>query len=338
MSNDGSCSPTRVLLVEDHEPFRRFVRAKLQEQRDLLLAGEAGNGLDAVSRCLELHPDLVLMDVGLPGLSGIEAARQIRAVAPACKIIFLTQENSPEIVHEALKLGAAGYVIKTHAVSDLLPAIIAAKEGRQFLSESVALPEDLGTEVDNPRRERVPAAQSETAHSHVVHFHPDEPSLLTGFAGFIEDALKAGKAVITITTNSHRQEILQALQERGLDIVAAMEAGCFVPLDVDETLATFMVDDQPDHDLFFSAAGEIVKSVQAMNHGCTVVACGECAPALWAQGNGNATIQLEYLWDQLVRKYDLETLCGYILTNSQRAQDAGIYDGICAAHSSFHSF
>jgi DNA-binding NarL/FixJ family response regulator len=343
MNDDGSCLPTRVLLVEDHEPFRRLVRAKLQEHEGLLLAGETGNGLDAVSRCLELHPDLVLMDVGLPGLSGIEATRRILAFAPACKIIFLTQENAPEIVREALRLGAAGYVIKTHAASDLLPAIIAAKEGRRFVSEAVAFrDDDLGPEAytiaDNPSREPASTTQSETAHSHVVHFHPDDQSLLAGFTGFVEDALKAGKAVIIITTKSHRQEILQALQERGLNMVAAIEAGRFVSLDAEETLASFMVDDLPDHDLFFSAAGEIVKSVKAMNPGCPVLACGECAPTLWAQGNGKAAIQLEYLWDQLVRMYDLETLCGYMLTSAQRTRERSTYDGICAAHSSFCSF
>ncbi len=105
MSDDGSCLPTRVLLVEDHEPFRRFVRAKLQQHQGVLLAGETDNGLDAVSKSVELQPDLILMDVGLPGLNGIEATRRIRALAPACKIVFLTQESLPEIVHEALKLG-----------------------------------------------------------------------------------------------------------------------------------------------------------------------------------------------------------------------------------------
>jgi DNA-binding NarL/FixJ family response regulator len=342
MSDDGSSLPTRVLLVEDHEPFRRYVRAALRERQDILLVAETGNGLDAVSKCQELQPDLVLMDVGLPGLNGLEAARRILALVPACKIIFLTQESSPEIVHEALKLGAAGYVVKAHAVGDLIRAIIAAEEGRQFVSKVVAPRGEDGTGTqaigDNPSREAMSPAQSGIAHSHVVHFHPDDPSLLAGFTGFVEDALKSGKAVIVIATKSHRHEILQALQERGLDVAAAMEAGRFVTLDVEKTLAKFMVDDLPDHDLFFSAAGEIVKSVKAMNQGCRVLACGECAPTLWAQGNGNAAIQLEYLWDQLVRIYDLETLCGYMLTDSQRAQDGNTYDGICAAHTSFHSF
>src|SRR5262245_7557727 len=128
MHDAGTTLITRVLLVEDHELFRKFVRTTLRERQDLQLAAETADGLDAVAKCVELQPDLVLMDIGLPGLNGIEAARRIRSLAPACKIVFLTQESSPDIVQEALNLGANGYVIKAHAASDLLAAIAAAAE------------------------------------------------------------------------------------------------------------------------------------------------------------------------------------------------------------------
>ena len=90
------------------------------------------NGLEAVQKAQELKPDLVLMDIGLPGLNGIEAARRIRTVTPNSKVIFLTQESSPEVVREAVILGASGYVLKSQAETDLLIAVDAVLQGKQF--------------------------------------------------------------------------------------------------------------------------------------------------------------------------------------------------------------
>jgi len=137
MRDDRVVSVTRLLLIEDHELFRGYIRTVLEEHPDFRLVSEAVNGLEAVHKCLELQPDMVLMDIGLPGLSGIEAARRIRAIVPACKIVFLTQETSVDVVLEALNLGAAGYVTKFQAASDLIPALIAARDGRRFVSSSV---------------------------------------------------------------------------------------------------------------------------------------------------------------------------------------------------------
>lgn len=338
MSDDGSMVSARVLLVEDHEPFRGFVRAKLQEQRDLLLIAETGNGLDAVARCVELQPNLVLMDIGLPGLNGLEAARRIRALVPACKIIFLTQESSAEIVQEALKLGASGYVIKAHAANDLRPALDAAVEGRQFVSSVVAPFPGVGgadAEASNSVHETLPHKPG-PANSHSVHFYSDETSLLAGFTGFIHDTLKSGKAVIAIVTEPHRKQIFQSLHEHDLDVAAAMDAGRFVSVDVGETLASFMVDDLPDPERFFRFAGDLVKKVKAMNHDARVLACGEMSPTLWSWGNERAAVQVEHLASQLVRMYNVETFCAYAVTSSQRKSET--YEAICAAHTSVHSF
>jgi len=124
----------RILLVEDFEPFRSFTKSLLQEKPDNQIVGEAADGLQAVLLAKELDPDLILMDIGLPGLNGIEAARQIRDLVPRSKIIFLTQESSAEIVQETLSLGALGYVHKPCAGNDLLRAITAVLQGRQFVS------------------------------------------------------------------------------------------------------------------------------------------------------------------------------------------------------------
>ena len=129
-----SPSTVRVLVVDDYEPFRRFVRSTLGTRPALQIVGEASDGLEAVRRAEELKPDLVVLDIALPTLNGIEVARQIRTLSPESKVIFLSQESSPDVVQEALSTGAWGYVVKARAGSDLLAAIEAVLLGNHFVS------------------------------------------------------------------------------------------------------------------------------------------------------------------------------------------------------------
>jgi DNA-binding NarL/FixJ family response regulator len=127
-------SAIRVLVVEDFEPFRRFICSKLAEKPELKVLGEASDGVEAVHKADKLDPDLVLLDIGLPKLNGIEVARQLRTLVPASKIIFVTQESSADMVREALSLGAWGYVVKTTAESDLLAAVQSVISENRFVS------------------------------------------------------------------------------------------------------------------------------------------------------------------------------------------------------------
>jgi len=129
-------SSIRVLVVDDFEPFREFVRSTLARIPELQVVGEASDGLEAVQKAAELKQDLILLDISLPSLNGLEAARQIRRLLPESKIIFLSQESSPEVMQEALGLGAWGYVVKTKAGSDLLAAAESLISGKRFVSRS----------------------------------------------------------------------------------------------------------------------------------------------------------------------------------------------------------
>jgi DNA-binding NarL/FixJ family response regulator len=102
----------RVLVVDDFERFRRFVCSTLGKRRDLQVIGEASDGLEAVRKAEELKPDLIVLDIGLPTLNGIEVARRIREFCPECKILFLSQASSADVAQEAISLGAMGYVVK----------------------------------------------------------------------------------------------------------------------------------------------------------------------------------------------------------------------------------
>ena len=132
-----SRSSLRVLVVDDFEAFRRVVASILQKQPELQIICEVSDGLEAVQRAEELQPDLILLDIGLPNLNGIEAANRIRQVAPDSPIIFLTQNKDKYTVRAALNSGARGYVLKTDAGSELLTAVAGVLDGDDFVSSGI---------------------------------------------------------------------------------------------------------------------------------------------------------------------------------------------------------
>ena len=118
-----------ILVVDDHQTFRTFVSSILRENPNWNAIGEVEDGPEAVQQAEALQPDLILLDIGLPGLNGKEAARRMGELAPNSRIVFLTQESSSDVVHAALDLGALGYVIKAHAARDLLIAVESGMRG-----------------------------------------------------------------------------------------------------------------------------------------------------------------------------------------------------------------
>lgn len=141
----------RVLVVDDFEPFRHFVCSTLQKKSGMVLVGEAADGLEAIQMAEKLLPNIIVLDIGLPLLDGIEAARRIRAVSPRSKILFVSQECSPDIVQEALSLGS-GYVIKTLAGTELLAAMEALQLGERFIGHGlpgISFPENAGSQSPN---------------------------------------------------------------------------------------------------------------------------------------------------------------------------------------------
>jgi DNA-binding NarL/FixJ family response regulator len=120
-------------VVEDFAPWRHFVIAQLSEKGDMRIVGVASDGLEAVVKAEELQPDLILLDIGLPTINGIEAARRIRKAAPNSKILFLSQEVDADVARAALGDGH-GYVVKSDANNDLIAAVEAVLQGKKFVS------------------------------------------------------------------------------------------------------------------------------------------------------------------------------------------------------------
>jgi DNA-binding NarL/FixJ family response regulator len=315
-------STVRILVVDDYEPFRQFVRSMLGKRQDLQIVGEASDGLQAVLKAEELKPDLMVLDIGLPSLNGFEVARRIRKLRPECKIIFMSQGSSTDLAQEAFSSGAVGYVVKAHAASELLAAVEAVRQGRQFLSKGL-LSRSWTSSTD---------AQA-SGHNHEVTFYSDEAAFLVGLTCFIEAALSAGRPVIVVATESHRKSLLQGLLARGVDAAAAMKQGLYLSLDVDETLSTFMVNDRPDSVRFLTLFSDLLSSTTKAAKGKRVAACGEFAPTLWRQGKTDAAIQIEHLTDEIAKTCDVDILCGYVLNGFQREQESHIHGRICTEHS-----
>jgi two-component system, NarL family, response regulator NreC len=129
---------TRVLLAEDHTIVRKGLRSLLDKETGIKVVGEAEDGREAIAKAEELHPDVVVMDIAMPGLNGLEATRQIKKRFPDIKIIILTMHTNEEYVLQTLKAGASGYLVKKAAPDELISAINAVHKGNSFLSPSIS--------------------------------------------------------------------------------------------------------------------------------------------------------------------------------------------------------
>lgn len=130
--------PIRIVLAEDHIIVRKGIHSLLSEQADIEVVGEASTGHEAVALAESAQPDIVLMDINMPELNGLEATRQIRRLLPAIKVLVLTMYTNEEYVLQLLQAGAVGYVVKQSIPAELITAIRAVHEGNTYLSPLIA--------------------------------------------------------------------------------------------------------------------------------------------------------------------------------------------------------
>lgn len=191
----------RILLVDDHDLMRDGLRSILGKESDAEVVGEAANGRDAVRLAADLQPDVVLMDVAMKDMNGIEATRQIKAERNATRIVALSSHPDRRYVTAMLRAGACGYVLKAKAYSELRRAVRAAVAGRSFLSEEVA--RSVIDEVRAPALEEQPAAKV---------LGPREREVLQLLAeGFSSGEIAERLHVATSTVDTHRRNLMRKL-------------------------------------------------------------------------------------------------------------------------------
>ena len=300
-------SDLRILIVDDFEAFRGFVSSTLRQRAEFRIVGQASDGLEAVQRAKELQPDLILLDVGLPSLNGLEVARRVRELSLA-KFLFISAFSDPDVVREAFRLGALAFVHKPHAQSELILAIEAVLGGKRFVGKGLEFSEDR---------------ESEARHRHAILFCHDDRAILGSLTRFIAAALNAGNPALVLATESHRDSLLQQLRAQGVQIDVAIQQGTYISLDANE----------PTDPVEFLEAirGLSEAAAKAGKKYPRVAFCGERAGRLWAEGKTDEAIQLEQLCDDLAKAHEVDILCVYPLPQGQDAIPA--LDSIFAEHS-----
>ena len=310
-------TPLKILVAEDFRAFREFVCAQLRRRTDVHVVA-VDDGLAAVQAATDLQPDLVLLDIGLPTMNGLEAARHIRAQSPASKVVFLTQESAPEFVEAALELGVDGYIIKTRAHDYMLPVVETMLAGRARGGE----------------RPRAARSRPDDRHRHHAHCFADDSALLASAERFVLATLAAQDAAIVAMTRPHLDALSGGLRRRQSIIARAIEQGTLLMIDANDTVHALTADGPVDWgglkagwSALIAAAGAATGQPRPR-----VAAFSETGALLVAAGHVEIAMRLEAIADEMVAR-DLPALdltCVYPMLPP--ARDAS-FTRICAAHS-----
>ena len=251
------------------------------------------DGLAAVQQAEQLRPDLILLDIGLPALDGLAAARRILVLNPESRIVFLTQESAPDIVYEALGLGSRGYIHKTCA-RYLLPVVKAILDRGPAVGNG--LPADrLGCHAH---------------HGHRAQFYSDDTTLLETAEHFLASALIRNDAAIAIATGSHLRRLLERLKNCVRNVDRAIERGSFVHLDAEELVSRFLSDGMSSWKPSLIQTIESAASATMRAHP-RVAVFGECAPLLWSAGQTDMAIEVEEFATEIVNTMSVDIMCAY---------------------------
>ena len=194
----------RVLLVDDHDLFRTGLRNLLEEQ-DVVIVGEAATGNEAVRQVRDLTPEVVVMDLNMPGISGVDATRQITSIAPLTRVVVLTISDQDADVMDAILAGACGYLLKDSSIQDLMAGIRAASHGESLISPNIA--------AKVLQRVRATSTQPEIANTIRAELSDREIEVLKLIANGKDNALIAADLHISPkTVKNHISNILMKLQ------------------------------------------------------------------------------------------------------------------------------
>jgi DNA-binding NarL/FixJ family response regulator len=319
----------RVLVVEDHEWWRRYISSALEQASRWEVVGVVSDGVEAVQKARNLKLDLVLLDVGLPGLDGIHAARQMLAHDPGSRILFVSEQWSLDLAEAALGTGARGYIVKSDADRELLLAMDAVVGGERFISPRLA-----GRRVTTTNDGRF----AREIRRHEAGFYADEAALLDDYETFAAAALSAGNTLVIVVTTSRRDALYERLQVRGIDVHRIVKERRCLWSDVPAAMSTFMVDGRVDETRFWNAASALIMEAarSSKQDPPRVSACGDGAATLLQEGLAEEAIRLEQLWDDVARTYNVDIFCPYPCHAIRCDDESPVFRDLRAAHSAVH--
>jgi DNA-binding NarL/FixJ family response regulator len=280
---------SRVLLVEDFHTFRRAIRTLLETFPEFQVVGEAADGDEAIQLAAKLLPDVILLDINLPRLNGLQVVPHILNLSPSSKIIFLTQEPSPEVAEEALQLGASGDVVKVDAGSESLSALQAVTRDELYLSRqlSAQLHGDWAARLrvkhsivlEFPRPELKGSEEMHPGCAHEAEQYLRDSDFQASLLACVGSAMDRGDAAIVLATAHHQYALSRGLRATGVAVDEELRSGRLQYVDADKVVSGCLGDEPPDETWSREEVRQLVESAEKARIGehSRVCVFGECA-------------------------------------------------------------
>jgi CheY-like chemotaxis protein len=318
----------RVLVVDDHDAWRRQISSTVRNSRGWQIVGEVADGPEAVREAKALNPDLILLDVELPTLNGIEAARQIVVQSPASRILFVSAHRSWDVVEAALDSGGHGYIVKTETDEELMPAMAAVVTGRRYIGSLFT--DHFAGVVDCH-------AVAHLDRHHELCVYCDDGSRLEGYVGFARAALTSDKIAV-FAVESERMDVLrERLRSEGPAMSTALDQQQCRLVDMGAAVSDFAIGDSLDEARFWKVANGLVMEVARSSRRALsrIAFCGDGVAMLLRSGRVDAAVRLEHLWDRLCRGLNVQTLCPVSLVEVAQG-GSHLMERLRAEHSRTH--
>jgi CheY-like chemotaxis protein len=303
----------RTLVVEDFAPIRRIVCSTVEQSAGVHVIAEAQDGLEAVEKATQLQPDLILMDIGLPSLNGIEAARRILGANPKTKILFVSQEEpSPSMVRAISEMGSVGFVQKLYLYRDLPLALEMALANRRFIS-GLADASPVSTDFLG----------------HAIQFYSSDDVFTQSLAGFFATALLEGRAAIAMATSAHLEVLAHRLEASGLDVEGATRHGTYVPLKVEELVPRLL---SAGRDQFLDGISDFIDDAARKSKTGRASVGGEFSAVMCGQGEVEAGMRIEQTSNKTIQhRSHVDILCACPLP--MKPLEDPTFRSMCAEHS-----